>query len=275
MKLQLQAMAARGLLLVEWQHEKAFVLPAPDHPIQGAVPSAHEEFGRITLCKAGSRSKSIRLRRTRAEPRRPRPPALRPSPFPAGQICRARGLFAGCSPPRAAQVSDQPHCYALAPSRFLLGPSYPGGIPAPPHLCVGNKSRLERTASRPHRTRFEPPKATDAGPNLCNSPNAAKTSWPPGFRTRKISRSANGAISDFHSRETQTAASIDEDALGRLSKEPYSIRPMTRSLGSKSRRLSAHTITSLPSKTLSDNSEPISRRQIIKDQQNAICGVTA
>ncbi|MGA8585435.1 MAG: hypothetical protein WB715_16665 [Roseiarcus sp.] len=51
MKLKFQAMAPRGLLVVEWQHEKAFAFPAPDNPIQGAVPSAHEEFGRVTLCK--------------------------------------------------------------------------------------------------------------------------------------------------------------------------------------------------------------------------------
>ena len=51
MKLKFQAMAPRGLLVIEWQHEKAFALPTPDNPIQGAVPSAHEESGRITLCK--------------------------------------------------------------------------------------------------------------------------------------------------------------------------------------------------------------------------------
>ena len=159
-----------------------------------------------------------------------------------------------------AQASDQRlRRYALrAVSGLLTEMAEPerGGIPSPcPPSCAGNKNRLERTASRPHRTRFEPPKATDAGPNLAIRPNVIKTSWPPGFRTRKISRSANGATSASSSRETQTAASIDEDALGRLSKEPYSIRSATRSPGSKSGGLAAQKITSLPSKTRSDNSE--------------------
>ena len=47
------------------------------------------------------------------------------------------------------------------------------------------------------------------------------------------------------SRATQIAASIDEDALGRLSKEPYSIRPATRSPGSWSGGSAAHKITSV------------------------------
>ena len=51
-------------------------------------------------------------------------------------------------------------------------------------------------------------------------PTAEKMSWPPGFRTRRISRSANGTTSDASSRETQITASTDEDGLWRLSKEP-------------------------------------------------------
>ena len=129
-------------------------------------------------------------------------------------------------------------------------------------------------ASHPRRTRFEPSKATGAGPNPMFRPSA-QTSSPPGLRTRKISRSANGAMSGSSSR-----ADPDDGVDGRRRSRKVEYGTILEPARAAVRVLQARRLA-----RAQDHLGPIRRatgqlraeiaRQIVKDQQNSTGGVTA
>ena len=183
-------------------------------------------------------------------------------------------------PPRAAQVSDQLHCYALAPSQdfFLKPPSLNGAehpLPAP-HFCAGNKSRLERTASRLSSNAIRAAKSDRRRSKPGDSPSSRKNELAARLQNSKdFAERERGDIWFQFARNPDSG--VDRRGRSREVEQGTVFKPVNDAVTGAPGRggLSAHTITSLPSKTLSGNAEPISRRQIIKDQQNSTCGVTA